>query len=35
MKKYVRGHFEEGHPSLATTDTILTMGNEIEKEIPS
>jgi hypothetical protein len=29
------GHFEQGHLSLVTTDSVLTMGNESEKEILS
>jgi hypothetical protein len=35
IKIYIRGHFEQGHLSLVSTDSVLTMGNEIEKELPS
>jgi hypothetical protein len=35
MKKYIRSHFEQGHLSLVTSSTVLTLENEIEKELPS
>jgi hypothetical protein len=35
MKRQARGHSEQGHLSLVATNTVLTMGNESEKEISS